>query len=253
MTNGFEFKKLSPELFSEQEKYNHRILQINRKSNIVKNDFWSIKLSNNRRDILTYISRLWAGNKKKRESEKKISKLNKENRNYFIKYIKSKISIDKYNKYNKKTLFERTKRKKNWITKSVETVIICWAFLDIFTGAGVCLWECQREVSCGEQGLSEWAFGHTWRLRWPVERYSADTGRRIRPICLSQVRISVHGELWGALHGRRLRRLVWLGETTAPGTTMQPPLRQSVRPSLHPSPPTKKRAQKRPKKRGVPR
>lgn len=24
MTNGFEFKKLSPELFSEQEKYNHR-------------------------------------------------------------------------------------------------------------------------------------------------------------------------------------------------------------------------------------
>ena len=50
--------------------------------------------------------------------------MNKENRNYFIKYIKSEISIDKCNKYNKKTLFERTKRKKNWITKSVETVII---------------------------------------------------------------------------------------------------------------------------------
>ena len=70
-------------------------------------------------------------------------------------------------------------------------------------------------------GASEWAFGHTWRLRWPVERYSADTGRRIRPICLSQVRISVHGELWAGLFTGCLRRLVWPGETTAPGLLLQ--------------------------------
>ena len=70
-------------------------------------------------------------------------------------------------------------------------------------------------------GASEWAFGHTWRLRWPVERYSADTSRRIRPICLSQVRISVHGELWAGRFVRHLRRLVWPGETTAPGLLLQ--------------------------------
>ena len=70
-------------------------------------------------------------------------------------------------------------------------------------------------------GASEWAFGHTWRLRWPVERYSADTSRRIRPICLSQVRISVHGELWAGRSVRHLRRLVWPGETTAPGLLLQ--------------------------------
>ena len=45
----------------------------------------------------------------------------------------------------------------------------------------------------------------------------------------------------GRLHGRRLRRLVCPGETTAPGTTMQPPRWQSVRSSLHSSlPHTKK-------------
>ena len=54
-------------------------------------------------------------------------------------------------------------------------------------------------------GVSLWSY---LAAEVTVERYSADTGRRIRPICLSRVRISVHGELWAGLFTGCLRRLV---------------------------------------------
>ena len=67
-------------------------------------------------------------------------------------------------------------------------------------------------AQCGADSRSRgrWSepIGHTWRLRGRTARCTAATSRSARPICLSQVRISVHGELWAGLTARHLRRLV---------------------------------------------
>ena len=56
--------------------------------------------------------------------------------------------------------------------------------------------DCQRDgcmVGTRCVGVSRWSY---LAPEAPGGRYSAATSRRVSPICLSQVRISVHGELW---------------------------------------------------------